>query len=209
MRGKTARIRVAVQGVKLKELPVLDDEFAKMVHKDVQNVEELRKAIREDLIQRLEADSRTAMEGQIVEKLLEGNPFDVPESMVQFQAMMMLQGMSQRLSSQGIRMQDVYPDGNALREETMSSAEKVVKTTLIIEAIAKDNAIEATDEDLEKEIASIAEKYSMTPDAVRKNFEERGSLEEMRFGILERKVYDFVIEKSTIVEVDGSEEKSA
>jgi trigger factor len=208
MRGKSAGLRIKVQGIKQKDMPVFDDEFAKMVHKDVNNVDELRKAIGEDLIERLEADSRTFIEKQISDKLMEANQFDVPESMVKFQAMMMLQGISQRLSSQGVRMQDVYPDGEALREETMSSAEKLVKTTLLMEAIAKANAIEATDEDLEKEIASMAEKYSMTADAVRKSFEERGSLEEMRFGILERKVYDYIITNSTIIEVDSIEEKA-
>jgi trigger factor len=209
MRGKSAGLSIQIHGIKQKEMPVFDDEFAKMVHKDVKNVDELRKAIGEDLTQRLEADSRTYMEKQLSEKLMEANQFDVPESMVRFQAMMMLQGISQRLSSQGVRMQDVYPDGEALREETMTSAEKLVKTTLLLEAIAKANAIEATDEDLDKEIASMAEKYSMTPDAVRKSFEERGSLEEMRFGILERKVYDYIITNSTIVEVDNIEEKTA
>ena len=209
MRGKSAGLRIQVHGIKLKEMPILDDEFAKMIHKDVKNVDELRKAIGEDLIGRLEADSRTYMEKQLSDKLMEANQFDIPESMVKFQAMMMLQGISQRLSSQGVKLQDVYPDGEALRVETMASAEKLVKTTLLIEAIAKANAIEATDEDLDKEIASMAEKYFMTPDAVRKSFEERGSLEEMKFGILERKVYDYIITNSTIVEVDSIEEKTA
>jgi len=209
MRGKSAGLRIQVNGIKLKEMPILDDEFAKMIHKDVKNVDELRKAIGEDLIGRLEADSRTFMEKQLSDKLMEANQFDIPESMVKFQAMMMLQGISQRLSSQGVKLQDVYPDGEALRVETMASAEKLVKTTLLIEAIAKANAIEATDEDLDKEIVSMAEKYFMTPDAVRKSFEERGSLEEMRFGILERKVYDYIITNSTIVEVDSIEEKTA
>jgi trigger factor len=209
MRGKSAGLRIQVNGIKLKEMPILDDEFAKMIHKDVKNVDELRKAIGEDLIGRLEADSRTYMEKQLSDKLMEANQFDIPESMVKFQAMMMLQGISQRLSSQGVKLQDVYPDGEALRVETMASAEKLVKTTLLIEAIAKANAIEATDEDLDKEIVSMAEKYFMTPDAVRKSFEERGSLEEMRFGILERKVYDYIITNSTIVEVDSIEEKTA
>lgn len=208
MRGKTARIKIKIHGMKIKELAVLDDEFAKMVHKDVQNVEELRVAIREDLVKRLETDARSYIERQLSEKLMEANPFDVPESMVRFQAIMMLQGISQRLSSQGVRMQDVYPDGEALREETMTSAEKLVKTTLLIEAIAKAHAIESTDEDLEKEITSLAEKYSMTPAAVRKNFEEReGSLEEMKFSILEKKVFDYIIAESKIVEVDNTEEK--
>jgi trigger factor len=207
MRGKTAHIKIQVHGIKQKELPELNDEFAKMVHKDVQNMDELNNAVRKDLIERLEADARAYMERQLSDRLMEANKFDVPESMVRYQAIMMLQGISQRLSSQGIKMQDIYPDGEALREETMTSAEKLVKTTLLIEAIAKANAIEATDEDLEKEIASMAEKYSMTPDAVRKSFEERGSLEEMRFGILEHKVYDYIIANSTVVEVDRIEEK--
>jgi trigger factor len=73
-----------------------------MVHAGVQTVEELKKAIREDLTARLEADARTFMERQISEKLLEANTFEVPESMVRLQAIMMLQGMSQRLSAQGV-----------------------------------------------------------------------------------------------------------
>jgi len=208
MRGKTAHVKVHVHGIKQRELPALNDEFAMMVHKGVQNMEDLRKAIREDLISRLEADARTYQERQISEKLLEANSFEVPESMVRLQAIMMLQGMSQRLSAQGVRLQDVYPDGDALREESMASAEKLVKTSLLVEAIAKINAIEATDEDVQKEFVSLAEKYSMTPEAVRKNFEERGSLDEMKYGILERKVFDYIVEKSTIVEVDSIEEKA-
>jgi len=207
MRGKTAHLRIKVHSMKVKEPAVLDDEFAKMVHKDVQNVEELRAAIRKDLTERLETDARTYMERQLSEKLMEANPFDVPESMVRFQAIMMLQGISQRLSSQGIRMQDVYPDGDALREETMSSAETLVKTSLLIEAIAKARAIESTDEDLDKEISALAEKYSMTPAAIRKNLEEReGSLDEMKFSILEKKVYDYIIGESKIEEVDTTQE---
>jgi len=208
MRGKTAHMKILVQGIKNRELPEVNDEFAKMVHAGVQTVEELKKAIREDLTARLEADARTFMERQISEKLLEANTFEVPESMVRLQAIMMLQGMSQRLSAQGVRLQDIYPDGDALREESMASAEKLVRTSLLVEAIAKINAIEATDDDVEKEIASIAEKYYMNPEAVRKNFEERGSQEEMRYGILEKKVYDHIIEKSTVVEVDSTEEKT-
>lgn len=208
MRGKTARLKIRVQGIKNRVLPEVNDDFAKMVHRGVQTVEELKKAIRDDLTGRLEAEARAYMERQISEKLLESNTFEVPESMVRLQAIMMLQGMSQRLSAQGVRLQDIYPDGEALREESMASAEKLVRTSLLVEAIAKINAIEATEEDLEKELISLAEKYSMTPEAVRKNFEERGSLEEMKYSILEKKVFDHIIEKSTVEEVESVEEKA-
>ncbi|HPS93309.1 MAG TPA: trigger factor, partial [Deltaproteobacteria bacterium] len=208
VRGKTARIKVEVEGIKRKELPEVNDEFAQMVYKDVHNIEELKNTISEDLVKRLEADARTYLEKQLTQKLIDANPFDVPESMIRLQAIMMIQGMSQRLSAQGIRMQDVYPDGEALREETMASAENLVRNSLLVEAIAKAIGIEATDEDIEDEVSSLAERYSMTPDAVRKNFEERGGDEEMRFGILERKVFDHIIANSTIVEVDKIEENT-
>jgi len=209
MRGKTVSIKFEVQGIKHKELPELNDEFAQMVYKEVKSIEDLKQTIREDLIKRLEADARAYLDKQLTQKLIEANTFDVPESMVRLQAAMMIQGISQRLISQGIRMQDVYPDPQALREETMASADNVVRASLIVEAIAKEKAIEVTDEDIEKEIVSLAEKYSMTPDAVRKSFQDRGGEEEMRFGILERKVLDNIIANSTIVEVDSTEEKTS
>lgn len=205
-RGKTFTLKIQVLAVRNRVLPDVDDEFARMVHQGAQNVEELRKAIREDLQSRVESEARLVLERQVEEKLLEANTFDVPESMVRLQAIMMLQGMSQRLASQGVRLQDVYPDADQLRDESMASAERLVKTSLLVEAIAKKHGIEATDEDVEKEMAKLAEKYSMSVDAVKGRFEEQGRIDEMRYGILERKVYDYIIEHSKVVEVDKAGE---
>jgi trigger factor len=206
MRGKTASIKVEVNSIKTKELPEINDDFAQMVYKDVKNIEELKSTIHEDLIKRLENDSRSYLEKQLSQKLIEANPFDVPESLIKLQAVMMLQGISQRLSAQGMRMQDVYQDTDALREETMSSADNFVRNSMLIEAIAKKQGIEVSDHDVDEEIATLAKRYGMTPDAVRKSYEERGGLEDMKFSILERKVYDNIIENSTVTEVDNIEE---
>ena len=206
MRGKTAAIKVEIQGIKNKELPEINDDFAQMVYKDVKDLDELKKTIQDDLIKRLEADARAYVEKQLSEKLIEANPFDVPESMVKLQAVMMLQGISQRLNAQGMRMQDVYPDTEALRGETMASAETTVRNSMLIDAIAKIIGVEVADKDIEEEITSLSKKYGMTPDGVRKTFEERGGLEEVSFGILERKVFDNIIANSTIVEVENIEE---
>ncbi len=206
-RGTTARLAIHVQAIRNRVLPELDDSFASMVHKGVDTVEGLRKAIRDDLIARVEAEGRSALERQISEKLLESNPFDVPESMIRLQAIMMLHGMSQRLAAQGVRLKDVYPDAESLREESMASAERLVRTSLLMEAIAKKLNIEVSDEDVEKEIGQIAEKYSMSSDEVRKNFEEQDRLGELRYEILERRVYDHIIAASTVVEVERAKEE--
>jgi trigger factor len=208
-RGRTVRLKIQAVSVRNRVLPELDDGFAKMVHHSAQNMDELRKAVREDLVARLEGEGRTLMERQVDEKLIEANPFEVPESMVRLQAIMMLQGMSRRLSAQGVRLQDVYPDAEALRDESMASAEKLVRTSLIVEAVAKLQGIEVTDEDMDKEIAKLAERYSMSEDAVRSRFEEQGTMDELKYGILQRRVYDYVIENSTVVDVEKTGEDSA
>jgi len=206
MRGKTASIKMEVSSIKTKELPEINDEFAQMVYKDVKNLEELKSTISEDLTKRLEADARSYMERQLSQKLIEANPFDVPESLIKLQAVMMLQGISQRLSAQGMRMQDVYQDTDALREETMASAESFVRNSMLIEAIAKKQGIEVNDSDVGEEMAALAKRYGMTPEGVMKSYEERGGLEDMKFSILERKVYDSLIASSTVTEVENIEE---
>jgi trigger factor len=206
MRGKTGSIKMEVSSIKTKELPEINDDFAQMVYKDVKNLEELKSTIREDLTKRLEADSWSYIERQLSQKLIEANPFDVPESLIKLQAVMMLQGISQRLNAQGIRMQDVYQDTDALREETMSSAENFVRNSMLIEAIAKKQGLEVTDGDMDEEISALAKRYGMTPDGVRKSYDERGGLEDMKFSILERKVYDHIISNSTVTEVENIEE---
>ncbi|HDP25638.1 MAG TPA: trigger factor [Deltaproteobacteria bacterium] len=208
VKGKTVHATLLVTAIKLRELPELDDEFAKKIRVDTETLEDLKRAIGDDLTSRLEADSRSYIERQIREKLVAENSFEIPESMVRLQAMMMIQGISQQLNAQGMKMQDLYPDPEALKEETMASAENIVRSSLIVEAIAKEQDIAVSDEDVEKEISALAERYGMSPGAVKANMEERGGLDEMKFGILEKKVYDYVTENSSVEEVEKVEEVS-
>jgi len=208
MRGKSAHVNIVVSAIKHRELPELNDEFAKKARQDVENMDELKKVIIEDLTERLETDSRAALERQIQDKLLEANSFEVPESMVRLQAGMMIQGMSQRLQAQGIRLEDLYPDPQAFQDETLSSAAKLTKTSLIIEAIAKQQGIESSEQDIDDEISKLAARYNMEPDVVKKGLEDKGSIDEMKFGIVEKKVYDYIIENSQVEEVDQLEEET-
>lgn len=208
MRGKSATLKVKVETIKQRNLPELDDEFAKMIRPEAASLDELKEAIRKDLAERLETEAKSAMERQINDQLIKENSFDVPESMVRLQAAMMIQGMSKRLSSQGFKIEDLYPDVETLRDETMSSADNLVRSSLLIEAIAKEHGFDSTDEELDKEVETLAERYNMPVDVVKQGLEERGSLEEMRFGIVERKVYNYIIDHSTVEEVDQVKENA-
>lgn len=207
MRGQNVDVTLAVSSIKRRIMPELDDEFAKKVRENIEGLQALRDAIREDLIQRARERTKTQMHKEIAEKLLEANTFEVPESMIKLQAAMMLQGMNQRLSSQGVRMQDVFPDAAALREESLATSEKTLRQAMLVEAIAKEQGIEASDEDLDGEIAVMARQYNLPADNVRAALVEQDRLEEIRFNALEKKVYDYIISQSTVTEETGKMEE--
>lgn len=207
MRGQNIAVQVAIVSLKRRIMPELNDEFAGKVREGVGTLAELRTLIREDLVERSEQRTQAQMQKDIAEKLLETNTFEVPESMVKLQAAMMIQGMNQRLTSQGMRIQDVFPDATALREESMVTSEKTLRQALLIEAIAKEEGIEAGEEDLEREITLMAKQYNMPNETVRQGLEERERLDEIRFNALEKKVYDFIISQSTVTEEEGKMEE--
>jgi len=200
MRGQNVSVSLAVGSIKRRLLPELDDEFAKKVREDVAGLDALKEAVREDLVQRAQERTKAQLNKEIAEKLLEANSFEVPESMIKLQAAMMIQGMNQRLTAQGVKMRDVFPDTAALREESMATSEKTLRQAMLVEAIAKEQGIEATDEDLDKEIGVMAKQYNLPVDQVRSALVEQDRLEEIRFNALEKKVYDYITSQSTVTD---------
>ncbi len=200
LRGKDVKLTLKVVSIKHRTLPELNDEFAKKVREDTQTVEDLRKMIKTELEKRAAEKLKGIVYSRVAAKLVEENNVEVPESMIKLQATMMVQGMAKRFASQGVKLQDVYPDTNALREETLSSAEQILKQSLLVEAIAKKLDIKVDEEDVDKELQEMANTYNMPLEDIRKGLEESGRLDEIRFQLLEGKVFDYVIENSNVTE---------
>ncbi len=200
LRGKEVKLTLKVVTIKHRTLPELDDEFAKKVREDTPTVEDLKKMIRTELEKRAAEKLKGIVYSRVAAKLVEENKVEVPESMIKLQATMMVQGMAKRFASQGVKLQDVYPDTNALREETLSSAEQILKQSLLVEAIAKKLDIKVDEEDVDKELQEMANTYNMPLEDIRKGLEENGRLDEIRFQLLEGKVFDYVIENSNVTE---------
>jgi trigger factor len=190
-------------------MPELSDEFAKKVREDTATVEDLRKMIKTELEKRATGKEKAIIYSRVAEKLIEANNVEVPESMIKLQATMMIQGMAKRFASQGVKLQDVYPDTNALREESLSSAEQILKQSLLVEAIAKILDIKIDDSDVDKEVQEMAKTYNMPVEDVKKGLEENGRLDEIRFQLLEGKVFDYVIENSNVTEDTTISEEGA
>lgn len=157
--GKEAVFAVKVRDVHVKELPALDDEFAKDVS-EFDTLEELRAAKRKTMEERAARNEKTAMENVCIKAVCDAATVEVPACMTDRQINYMLQDMAYRLSMSGISLEDYCKytgtDIEALRESYRTEAEARVKMQLVIEAVGKAEKIACTDEELEAEIAEYA-----------------------------------------------------
>lgn len=198
--GKEAVFKCKVHEIKETEVPELNDEFAKDVS-EFDTLDELKQNTREKLekaaASKVELDTKNA----ILEKVYEANEIDIPEVMVEDQIDDMLQEFDQQLRYQGLDLQKYFEylqkDVKEFRGELREDAYKRVKTRLVVEAVAKAEGLQATAEDIEKELQAMADQYKMEIDKLK---EAMGA---ENFSFLEkdikmRKAVDFMFENAVI-----------
>lgn len=199
--GKDATFEVKIHEIKVKELPELDDEFAKDVDEEVETLEELREKKKKELEEnkQQEADQRTRE--TLIEKASENTTIDIPDAMIETELDNMFQEFEQRLQAQGMTM-DMYAqfsgqDEAALREQMKEDAEKRVKSNLTLEAIFNTEALEVTDEDAEKELENMAEMYGIEIDQIKQML--GGNTDAIKSDLTFKKAIDFLVEHSKVV----------
>lgn len=200
--GKDAVFKVKINGIKVKEYPELDDEFAKDVS-EFDTFDELKKATRE----RLEENAKTRTQREQADKVLDvvtdNATVEIPEVMVTNKVKEYEQDMRYRISSQmpGITFEQYLEyTGSTLedfREGMKDRAWKDVKTSLVLEKVAKEEKIEATDKDVEEEMEKLAKQYSMELDKVKEVF-QGDSLETLKNDIMIRKTVDMLRESAKL-----------
>ncbi|MRH42942.1 trigger factor [Aquibacillus halophilus] len=161
--GKEATFKVKIHEVKAKELPELDDEFAKDVDEEVESLEELKKKTRERLEEQKANEADNKKRESLIEQASNNAEVEIPEAMVSSELDRMLKEFEQRLQQQGMTM-DMYfqfsgQDEDALKEQMKEDAGKRVKTNLTLEAIIHEENVEVSDEDVNKELESMASMY--------------------------------------------------
>lgn len=161
--GKEATFKVKIHEIKAKELPELDDEFAKDVDEEVETLDELKQKIRKRLEEQKENDAQNQKRESLIEQASDNAEVNIPQAMVDSELDRMLKEFEQRLQMQGMTIDMYYQfsgqDENALKEQMKIDAEKRVKTNLTLEAIANTENIEVSDEDVNKELESMASMY--------------------------------------------------
>jgi len=195
LQGKTYTYAVELLGIKEKKRPELTDEFAKDVS-DAQTLEELRQKMRDNL----EAARTHRQNEQTREKLLaqivKSHEFPVPEALVEHQMDSRLERTVRSLASQGVDPRAVNVDWVALRSRQKDRSIEDVKAELLLDRIATAENIEVADEEVDKEIAAIAERSGESATAVRANLTRQGALDRMKSKIRSEKTLDWLCSNS-------------
>ncbi|AKG04196.1 trigger factor [Salimicrobium jeotgali] len=161
--GKEATFKVKIHEVKAKELPELDDEFAKDVDEDVETMDELKKKTRENLEQQKQQEAENQKRESLVNQASDNASVEIPQAMVDSELDRMISEFEQRLQMQGMTKEMYFQftgqDDNQLREQMKEDAEKRVKTNMTLEAIAQAENVEVTEEDVNKELENMSAMY--------------------------------------------------
>lgn len=192
--GKEAIFKIKVHEIKEKVMPELNDEFATMVEKE--SFEVLKEETRAHLIEHAEKEARAQLYNQVVELVVEQAEVDVPESMIKQRQEALLQDLDQNLQQQGMGL-DMYLQAiGKERDDVLADfaprAEKEVKTDLVLETIAKQEEISATDEEVSAEIDQIAASYGESAEMIKEYLSSPEYKGRIQDSIMFRKVVEML-----------------
>ncbi|PYS68735.1 MAG: trigger factor [Acidobacteria bacterium] len=204
--GKKVEYEATVTAVKRRELPEVDDDWAKSLGDEFDSLETLRTKIREDLAKRSSSESDHRLRAEVMKQLLEGHQFEVPQTLVDQQTSHRLESVVRDMIGRGIdpRNRDVNWEG--AREELKVQAEEDVRASMLLEQIAEEEKIEVSDEEVEAEIESIATASRQPKEQVRAALTKDGGERSIAHRLRNRKALDLLIENASVTEEEWSEE---
>jgi trigger factor len=198
--GKPVVFNVKVNDVKVKEVPALDDEFAKDTT-EFETLAELRADVKAKLEEQAKNAADAEMRNALVEKVSANTEVEIPEAMVQHQIDNMLMELNYQLQYQGLNLEQLLQMTgrglDELREERRADAERLVKSSLVLEAIAEKENVEANDADVDAELEKMAAMYNMEVEKIKSSLRET-DIEDIKGQIKIRKTLDLLVENATI-----------
>lgn len=193
--GKPAVFEVKINEIKVKELPVIDDEFASEVS-EFDTLEEYKADIRAKLVDQKEKAAATEKENKVVDAAVANATMDIPEAMIEEQTNQMAQEFAQNLSYQGLQLEQYLQFTGMTQEKFLEDlkpqAEKRIQSRLVLEAIVAAENIEATEDDVKAEIEKMASMYQMEVEKLQELIGD-AEKEQMKKDIAVQKAVDFLV----------------
>ena len=198
--GQEAIFKCAVKKIEAKELPELDDDFAKDVS-EFDTLAEYKEHVKTNLVEKKENEAKHAKEDAAVDKIIENAQMDIPEAMLETQCRQMLDDFSRRMQSQGLSMDQYFQftgmTAEKMMEDMKPQALKRIQTRLVLEKVAEVENIQPTEEEVNEEISKMAEAYKMEADKLKELLGER-ELEQMK--------KDMAVQKAVTLVADAAKE---
>jgi trigger factor len=205
--GKKVEYKATVTAVRRKELPELDDEWAKSLGEEFESLDNLRQKVREDLEKRAGVESDNRLRSAVMKQLVDAHPFEVPQTLSEHQANHRLQSAVRDMMERGMdpRGQDINWEG--VRDQMKAQAEFDVRGSMLLELIAEQEKIEVGDEEIEAEINSIAEASRQAPEQVRAALTKQGGTTSIADRLRNRKALDLIVENARVTDEEWREEE--
>ena len=198
LKGKEAVFKCTVHEIKAKELPEIDDEFAAEVS-EFDTLEEYKADIKAKIKDQKASEGKRKQEDQAVDAVVKNAQYEIPQPMIETQVMQMADDFAQRIQSQGISLEQYFQftgmTADKMMDELRPQAIKRIETRLVLEAIAKAENIEISDEKLDEELAKMAESYKMEVDKL-KEFMDENEKKQMKEDMAVQEAITFLIENA-------------
>ena len=198
--GKPATFKVTVKEIKVKELPELNDEFASEVS-EFDTLDEYKKDVEKKLAEKKEIEANSKNEDAVVAKVVENATMEIPDKMIDAQAENMVQVMARRMQSQGLSL-DMYLKYTGMtveqmKEQARPDAEKRIRTRLVLEAVAKAENIQISDEKVDEEVAKMAEAYKMEVEKL-KSYMSESDVKQMKEDLAVQQAVDLLVAEAKL-----------
>ena len=198
--GKPATFKVTVKEIKVKELPELNDEFASEVS-EFDTLDEYKKDVEKKLAEKKEIEANSKNEDAVVAKVVENATMEIPDKMIDAQAENMVQDMARRMQSQGLSL-DMYLKYTGMtveqmKEQARPDAEKRIRTRLVLEAVAKAENIQISDEKVDEEVAKMAEAYKMEVEKL-KSYMSESDVKQMKEYLAVQQAVDLLVAEAKL-----------
>jgi len=202
--GKKVDFKVEVKDIKVMELPELNDDFAKSLGAEFNDLETLKKRIKEDLVAREEKRADGEVKKRLLKKISDVVEFELPECLVDAEVRYGIEGLKRNLVRMGSNLAKAGLNEEKLREEMRPAAEKRVKDLLILGEIAKENDLAVSETDLSDGYREMGEKFGQDPQVLRQYYEANQLVDSLRERLLEEKTLNYLVQTANIHKQESS-----
>ena len=207
--GKKVEYEMVVTAVRRRELPDVDDEWAKSLSEEFDSVDTLRTKVREDLVLRANVESEDRLRADLIRAVVAAHPFEVPQSWIEKQTNQRFEGVLRDMMQRGIDPRQQQVNWEGAREELRVQAQEDVRATLLMERIAETENLTVSDEEVEAEIELMAQMSRQPKEQMRAALTKHGGERSIAQRLRNRKALDLLIENARITEAEWNEANEA